>query len=320
MKFSIIVPLYNKAEYVGKTLSSIFDQTCTDYEVIVIDDGSTDNSYEEVCRVAKGYAQCRIVRQSNSGVAAARNKGVELAQGEYVCFLDADDWWESTFLEEMERLTTVYPGAGMYGTGYYLVKNGTRRVAPIGVDEGFEEGYINYCQTYARTLCMPITSSSVAVPRELFLSLGGFRSGITLGEDFDLWIRIALKHRVVLMARPLANYFQDLPPKRRATRRLHNPASHMLWNLDYLADEETGNPELKLLIDRLRTSGLYRFFLSRQYHSEALVQLEKVDWSHISKRTYRLYHSPLWWQRIRFTLLTQAASIKSIILKSRNRS
>ena len=319
MKFSVIVPLYNKAEYIGKTLSSIFAQTCGDYEVIVVDDGSKDGSYDVASAAAQGHAQCRIVRQANAGVAAARNRGVELAQGEYVCFLDADDWWEPTFLEEIERLITSYPDAGLYATGYYLVRNNKRRVAPIGVEEGFQEGYINYCQTYTRRLCMPVTSSSVAMPRKVFLASGGFRGGITLGEDFDLWIRIALKHRVALLNCPLANYYQDIPSNRRATRRLHNPANHMLWNLDYLAEEEAGNAELKLLLDRLRASGLYRFYLSRQYHAEALVQLEKIDWSHISQSTYRLYHSPLWWQRFSFAVRTWAAIIKSTILKMKSR-
>ena len=317
MRYSVIVPLYNKAEYVGRTLASLFAQTWSDYEVVVVDDGSTDDSYLEAVRAAQGRSQCRIVRQDNAGVAAARNKGVELAEGKYVCFLDADDWWEPTFLEEMESLISACPDAGLYATGYYLVKNGKRRVAPIGVEEGFQEGYINYCQTYARRLCMPVTSSTVAIPREVFLAFGGFRSGILLGEDFDLWIRIALKHRVALVNRPLANYFQDLPPSRRATRRLHNPANHMLWNLDYLAEEEAHNPDYKLLIDRLRADGLYRFYLSWQYHAKALVQLERIDWSHVPQSTYRLYHSPLWWQRLRFTVRTWGAKVKSIILKSR---
>ncbi len=99
MKYSVVVPLYNKEEYVEKTLMSLFAQTIGDYEVIVVDDGSTDNSYAVACRVAEEQAQCRVLRQDNAGVAAARNKGAQLAEGEYLCFLDVDDWWEPTFLE-----------------------------------------------------------------------------------------------------------------------------------------------------------------------------------------------------------------------------
>lgn len=315
MKFSVIVPLYNKVEYIGRTLASLDAQTYDDYEVIVVDDGSTDGSYGVASNVVANHPQWSVVRQANAGVALARNKGVELSQGEFVCFLDADDWWEPTFLEEMNRLVTTYPEAGLYGTGFYLVKNGKRRVAPIGVEKGFQEGYINYCKVYARTLCMPISSSSVAMPRTVFLEFGGFKSGISLGEDFDLWIRIALKQRVALINKPLANYFQDLPSNKRATRRLHEPQHHMLWNLDYLADEEACNVDYKILIDRLRASGLYRFYLSRQYHNEALIQLARIEWSHVSQSTYRFYHSPLWWQRVRFTYRTLCANAKSTLYK-----
>ena len=312
MRFSVIIPLYNKSEYIGRTLASLVAQTCGDYEAIVVDDGSTDNSFQVAREKTVGHTKCRVVQQTNAGVAAARNMGVALSQGEYVCFLDADDWWESSFLEEMERLISACPDAGLYGTGFYLVKRGEKRVAPIGVDKGFRKGYINYCQAYARTLCMPITSSSVAIPREVFVSMGGFRNGISLGEDFDLWIRIALKYRVALVNIPLANYFQDLPPERRATRRLHAPDNHMLWNLDYLAEEETRNADLKLLIDRLRASGLYRYYLSRQYHEVSLSQLGKIDWSHIPQKTYKIYHSPLWWQRVRLVIRTYAAKVKNL--------
>lgn len=313
MRYSVIVPLYNKVEYVRRTLESLFAQTFTDFEIVVIDDGSTDGSAELAEQIANQHSHCCIVRQDNAGVAAARNHGVELSQGEYVCFLDADDWWEPTFLEEMNRLVDACPDAGLFGTGYYIVKNGRRRVAPIGVGNQFEMGYFDYCQTYARSLCMPISSSSVAIPRQLFVATGGFREGLSLGEDFDLWIRIALKHRCALVNKPLANYFQDLPSQRRATRRLHNPESHMLWNLDYLAEEEQRNPDLKLLLDRLRASGLHRYYLSIQYHLAAVEQLQKVDWNHISSRTYRIYHSPLWWQRLSLGVRTSGSFIKNAL-------
>lgn len=317
MRFSVIVPLYNKAKYINKALESLFSQTYGDYEIIVIDDGSTDTSFQVVSQLAVSHNACRVVRQENAGVAMARNRGVELAKGEYICFLDADDWWEPSFLEEMENLIIECPNAGLYGTGFYIVRNGKRRIAPIGVEKGFEKGYINYCQTYARTLCMPVTSSSVAIPRGEYIASGGFKRGITLGEDFDLWIRLALKNKVALVNKPLANYYQDIPTIERATRRLHNPENHMLWNLDYLAEEEMCNADLKLLMDRLRASGLYRFYLSRKYHEVALIQLQKIDWTHLSQDIYHLYHSPLWWQRCRFAFRSRAAQIKSLLLKSR---
>lgn len=317
IKFSVIVPLYNKVAYIERTLNSILSQSFSDFELVVVDDGSTDGSALLAENILKDYsAFCKVVRQPNAGVAVARNHGVELAIGQYVCFLDADDWWEPDFLEEMSALITQYPDAGFYGTNFYLVKNGKRRIAPIGVSNGFRDGYINYCKTYANTLCMPISSSSVAILKSAFYDAGQFRKGISLGEDFDLWIRLALKYKVVLVNKPLANYFQDIPVKDRATRRLHIPQNHMLWNLDYLSDEEERNLDLKVLLDRLRVSGLWRYYLSRQYHEEALIQLQKVDWKNVDNKYNRIYHTPLYYQRIKFNTLEFAATIKnSCILK-----
>ena len=91
-----------------------------------------------------------------------------------------------------------------------MVKNSKKRLAPIGVDDGFTEGEINYCTVYAKTLCMPLTSITVAIPRAVFDEAGGFKPHLKLGEDFDLWIRIALKYKVVFLNKPLSNYNQNV--------------------------------------------------------------------------------------------------------------
>lgn len=317
MRFSVVVPVYNKVAYVERTLRSVLSQTICDYELIVVDDGSTDGSVDVVRDlVGRDTDKVRVVEQVNAGVAAARNNGVALASGEYVCFLDADDWWEPTFLQEMDELIASYPDAGLYGTNFFLVKNGRKRVAPIGLEEGFQSGYINYCKVYAKTLCMPISSSSVAVPRKVLDAVGQFRSGIKIGEDFDLWIRIALKYPVALVNKPLAYYFQDLPAKNRATRNLVEPGRHMLWNLDYLEEEVSSNEDLKVLMDRLRASGLYRFYLSKQYHEDAVAQLERIDWNNVPEEVCRIYHSSLFVQRCRFMARSMAAKLKQQLLRS----
>lgn len=314
-RFSIIVPLYNKELYVEKTLQSIYSQTYNNFEVIVVDDGSKDYSFQIARDFLKTKPNAQVVQQENSGVAVARNNGVSLSRGQYICFLDSDDWWEDTFLEEMDDLIQKYPEAGLYGTNYYLVKNGQKRIAPVALPADFKMGYINYCQVYAKRLCMPITSSSVAIPKDIFYSAGQFRSGITLGEDFDLWIRIALRYKVALVNKPLSNYFQDIPIGQRATRRLHEPNSHMMWNLGYLENQERINPDFKVLMDRLRTSGMYRYYLSKEYHNMALQMLEKVDWKNVSKNTYNIYHSPIWKERIRFYVKGKLSIVKQFLLK-----
>ncbi len=306
--YSVVIPVYNKRDYVVRAVESVTAQlqpmaeAGVGVELIIVDDGSTDDSYQRVSERIEGLEFCQLVKQENQGVGAARNKGIALAKGRYVCFLDADDWWEPSFLAEIDHLRAEFPEAAVYASGFYLVKNGKKRVAPVGVADGFERGYINYCLTYAKTLCMPITSSSVVISRQSLVEVGCFDEHLTLGEDFVLWIKLALAYKVAFVNRPLANYFQDVPVGKRATRRLHQPEHHMLWNLDFLAEEEKRNGDLKLLLDRLRCGGVKRYYLSKQYHEAAMGVLEKVEWSHIPASTYKFYHSPLWLQRILFGL------------------
>lgn len=312
--FSVIIPLYNKAPYVRKTVESVLGQTFVDYELLIIDNGSNDGSSEIVAGFTD--SRIRIFRlEENVGVSNARNKGVSLSSSPYITFLDADDWWEPTFLEEMARLIEHHPDAGIYGTGYYIVKNGKKRVAPIGVEEGFTEDEINYCAVYAKTLCMPLTSITAAMPRSIFDEMGGFKSHLKLGEDFDLWIRIALRHKAVLLNKPLSNYNQDVDITYRGTHHLRDPKEHMLWNLGYLEPEEKTNPDYKQLIDNLRTYGLLPYLLTKQHRDAARQELAKVDWDRQPIATRRLYRLPVWILRLRQYMLKLGSRIKQHIVR-----
>lgn len=312
MKFSVIIPLYNKAPYVAKAIGSVLAQSFTDYELIIVDDGSKDNSFSLALKAIEGSSNCHIYKQENAGVSVARNNGVALSQGEYLCFLDADDWWAPTFLEEMSNLIEEFPDAGIYGTGYTIVNETKRktRVSPIGVEPGFEKGYINYCQVYAKTLAMPLTSISVAIPRSVFDEMKGFPKGIKMGEDFLVWIRIALKYKTAFLNKPLAYYNQDVDAANRGVGRLHKPADHMLWNVDFLAEEEKTNPDYKLLIDNLRTYGLLPYYLSKEYHEVAKQELKKVEWSRQPEKTRKQYSKPLSVLRLEFALRRIASNCR----------
>ena len=295
MKFSVIIPLYNKAPYVAKAIESVLSQTFTDFELVIMDDGSKDDSFEIAKKTIEGHGQCQLHRQQNAGVSMARNNGVAFSQGEYLCFLDADDWWESTFLEEMSGFIDALPNAGIYGSNYTIVNETKRktRIANVGVDTGFEKGCINYCQVYAKTLTMPLTSISVVVPRKIFYEMRGFPQGITLGEDFLLWIRIALKYKVAFLNKPLAFYNQDVDAANRAIGRLHKPEEHMLWNVGFLEKEEENNLDYKQLIDNLRTYSLFPYYLSNDYHVAAKQELEKVNWDRQPWNVRTKYKKPL---------------------------
>lgn len=295
MKFSVIIPLYNKVPYVSKAIGSVLSQTYGDYELVIMDDGSMDGSFDTAQKVIEGHEHCYLYRQQNTGVSMARNNAVALSQGEYLCFLDADDWWEPTFLEEMSKLTEEYPDAGIYGTNYTIVNETKRktRVADIGVEQGFEKGYINYCKVYAKTLAMPLWTGAVCMPRRVFDEMGGFPLGIKLGEDFILWVRVALKYKMVFLNEPLSYYNQDVDVANRGVGKLHNPQHHMLWNLDFLSEYEKTNQDCKQLIDNLRTYGLLPYYLSEDYHDAAKEELAKVDWERQSDKMRKQYKRSL---------------------------
>ena len=316
MRFSVIIPLYNKAPYVAKAIQSVLAQSFMDYELIVMDDGSKDDSAEIAAKAIEGHPNGRLIKQDNAGVSMARNNGVAASHGDYLCFLDADDWWEPTFLEEMDKLITEFPDAGIYGTNYTIV-NETKhktRVAPIGLEVGFEKGYINYCQVYAKTLAMPLTSISVAIPRPIFDEMQGFPQGIKLGEDFLLWIRIALKYKVAFLNKPLAFYNQDVDAANRGVGRLHKPEEHMLWNMADLEPLEHGNSDYKQLVDNLRTYGLYPYYLSKEFHEAATIELRKVDWKQQPKQVQKQYKRPLFIQRLLFLFGKIGSRVKSKLL------
>ena len=253
MKFSVIIPLYNKAPYIRKALESVLAQTYTDYELIIIDDGSTDGSAE----IAEAFLQTpasrlspfafRLIRQANSGVSAARNNGVAQSHGDYIAFLDADDWWDPTYLERMAQLITDYPDAGLYACNYVYYKPGKTHVAL-----NIPTGYINYPKAYYESNAMPVWTGAAMIPRKIYDEMGGFPWGIKLGEDFLLWSKIALHYPVAFLNKPLAWYNNDVPATLRATRNLHAPEHHMLFRLELAFGDEGKN---EVTGDRLKAKG-----------------------------------------------------------------
>ena len=298
--FSVIIPLYNKAPYVEKAIRSVAAQTFQEFELIVVDDGSTDLTAPQPPKGGAGLTYSDIeqlidgkgilIKQKNSGVSVARNNGVAQAKYPYICFLDADDWWAPTFLEEMKALIDEFPDAGIYGTSYYKVKNGKYIPANIGVEEGFVKGEINYCQVYAKSLWMPLWTGAVCIPKTVFENEQGFKPALKLGEDFDLWIRIVLKHKVVLLNKPLAYYNQDVEIQDRAIGpRLYKPEEHMLFT-DY--GELMKNKDFKVLYDKLAIYGLLPYYLNNVNSAEVKSILDRIDWTNTDSEYSKYYKMP----------------------------
>lgn len=318
--FSIVIPLYNKSLYIEKAIRSVAAQTLQEFELIVVDDGSVDNGVEIVEHLLQKLTPpsggWSIKTQSNSGVSTARNNGVKAAKYNYIAFLDADDWWEPRFLEEMNMLIEDYPEAGIYGCNYYFVKNKSLRLAPLGLDVGFEKGLINYLQVYANTLCMPLTSISVVIPKSVFEAEQGFKPTLKLGEDFDLWVRIATKYPVAFVNKPLAYYNQDVVLSGRAVSdRLYETQEHMLF-VDY--GQLMQNKDFRYLYERLALYGLLPYYLAGKHKTEIKHMLASVNWSQHAYK-YRLYYLifPGWLVKCWFAFLKTGSKIKTILKKIR---
>ena len=184
---SVVIPLYNKEAEVERALLSVVEQSLAVGEIIVVNDGSTDNSEAVVKEFIKRHpeANIRLISQKNQGVSAARNRGIEEASGEYVALLDADDWWLSNYIAEVCRLMEYYPDCDAYSTAFDVVNNDTHTRALVPT----KEGYINP----AREALMgryPIIPSTATLRRSTVQRCGGFPEGMRIGEDQWLWVRM----------------------------------------------------------------------------------------------------------------------------------
>ncbi len=233
---SVVTPLYNKELSISRSLESVLAQTLTNFEVVVVDDGSTDSSAARVRAFAD--PRVRLVEQPNRGAAAARNRGLQEARAPYIAFLDADDAWMPEFLATILALVKRYPQAGAYATGYYI-KNQGQALRPArfeGVPVAPEGGVIPcYFRVVARG-ANPVWSSAVCVPRRTFEQVGGFPDGVRLYEDLHLWARIAISFPIAYCATPLSIYYRDAENRRGPVAKAATDLKFADAVLDAIAD------------------------------------------------------------------------------------
>ncbi len=224
---TVVIPLYNKAASVAAAINSVLAQTYRDFELLIIDDGSTDQSLQ----VAASFNEqrIRIIEQTNQGVSAARNSGIEHARAELIAFLDADDCWAPQFLTHVVALSRRFPDAGAYATGY-LIKNPDQTARPADfrfVPEAPDGGIL---ESWFKAIAHghnPMWSSAVAIPKRTFKQVGGFPVGVRLYEDLHLWTRIALQCSIAFIDQPLATYCRDA--ENRACNSLVPTAADMAF-------------------------------------------------------------------------------------------
>lgn len=198
---SVIIPTYNSAHFLPAAVDSVLAQTFRDFEVLVIDDGSTD----ETAKVMHRYGDpVRDIRQANGGVAVARNRGIAMARGRFVAFLDADDHWHPNKLEH--QLAALAGHRGRYQacfTAYHLV---SRNPVPLGVHRAQAIGKtLNALLTRGNVVGTP---STVLVERSLFQTAGAFDPKLSQCADWDMWVRLAKQTEFLYIDEPLVYYRQ----------------------------------------------------------------------------------------------------------------
>ena len=202
---TIIIPLYNKEASIATALRGVLEQTYQDFEVVVVDDGSTDGGAAVVEQFDD--PRIRLIRQANGGVSAARNRGIAEAKGAHVAFLDADDEWMPTFLEEIAALIAAYPECKARATNYIFNSNGVKsptllRKMPFTEGRGVLTNYFEV----ASCSHPPVCSICVCIDRDLLQEMGGFPLGIKSGEDLLTWARIAVRTNWAYSLKPLAQF------------------------------------------------------------------------------------------------------------------
>jgi glycosyltransferase involved in cell wall biosynthesis len=193
--FSIVIPLYNNEAHIARALYSVLAQTTGDFDIIIINDGSTDKGPDVVTTISDPRIQ--LYSQGNNGVSAARNEGIRNARHDFIAFLDADDEWKPDFLQTICRLIRHHPEAGIYATAYGIVTPEGRMRSPrlLHIPPSPWEGLIpNYFR--AALGDPPVWTSACVVPKKVFSEVGAFSVGVRRGQDLDMWGRIALRYPV----------------------------------------------------------------------------------------------------------------------------
>lgn len=219
---SVVIPLYNKEKQIAHTLQSVFKQTFQDFEVVVVDDGSTDSSVAEVEKFSD--SRIRLIHQKNAGVAAARNRGIEEAKGDLIAFLDADDEWKPEYLVTQYLLSQKYPHCLIYACNYEF-QNLEGKVTPTIIRKlpfTGEDGILSNYFEMASCSHPPLWTSAVMVKTQAIQAIGGFPLGIKSGEDLLTWARLAVKGEIAYSKEVEAIYnlgegyvLTNLPPRRQ---------------------------------------------------------------------------------------------------------
>ena len=293
---SIVIPLYNKAQSIASTIQCIRSQTYQDFEVVVVDGWSTDGSTEIIHQLAKDDARIRVLMQEDRhGVTPARNESIRAAKGERIAFIDADDYWEPTYLETLVHLMDDFPEAGIWGITYGEMQNGCKMENKDRVVGYRFRGIID--EPWEKVGC-PYWTGATGISKTAFEKVGGFDNRIIYGEDIDLWYRIMLSFPCAFenTEKPLAYYRTDA--ENRACNHIFPLKIHLPYYIEKYAHDRAANADFRKFFDLQCLYRLFPYAGKREYKRDMRRILKQIDFSQQKKsmrlrfifpRTYRFY-------------------------------
>lgn len=274
---SVLIPLYNKENSIVNTLHTVLKQSYQDFEIVIVNDGSTDHSVHELSKVKD--SRIRLVEQSNAGVSSARNAGIKIAKGDFIAFLDADDEWSSDYLQTQFDLSVKYPQCDVFATNYEfkdtrgVVSKTIIRNLPFNKNDGELSNYFDV----AACSHPPLWTSAVMVRKSAIEDVGGFPVGIKSGEDLLTWARLAARHGIAYSRRVKATFIQEGYEFTDKPKRIPAEFDLVGEGLDDLLKSNAENRALSKYIShwhKMRSSCYLRLGMFNESIKEAVIGLK----------------------------------------------
>lgn len=284
-RFSVVIPLFNKKQYISKTIQSVLRQTFSDFELIVINDGSTDGSAKEVEKF--NDPRIKLISTRNQGVAAARNVGLNAAKGTYIAFLDADDLWKKDYLFLQNGNIEQYPDAGFYCSRYVICRSDKKELSSsINSD-----GKIGTFWQLLKEKYDIVWTSATVIKREYVEAAGLFNPDDQVGEDLGLWARVARTNAdVVYLGAPEVIYNRSTQNNARARTKILYPSDFLkIINEEILSWKHSAN-EIEAMIYK-RDKKMYVYILSLLVNKEKRRAKEELNRWH--NQNFGLYKTAL---------------------------
>lgn len=243
--FSVIIPLYNKENFIENTIKSILNQTFQDFEIIVVNDGSTDKSEEKVLQFKDD--RVRYFNKKNEGVSQTRNFGLTEANADFVAFLDADDYWYPSFLETMHHYCTLFPKQKVFAAAFEIETSKKVFPAAYSIRKTGDFELVNYFRASSKESV--ILTSGAVFKKSIFKKTGVFDPNIKSGQDTDLWIRIGIIFPVLFIWKILVRYTHD-----ENSLSKNKNLMHAKMDFSKFSELEKTDPDLKYFLDLNRFS------------------------------------------------------------------